>query len=139
MMARKIYRCFNCLSPMDARKTTCPVCKKKQPYEDRAEFLNRDLIDIECPKCGCKKSFYATSAYFNISSCCECGAETSCEDKAPLPMKSKSLGIKCPYCGSFNTKKISTTSKVAYGATFGIFAASKIANQWHCNNCKSDF
>lgn len=42
--------------------------------------------------------------------------------------------IKCPTCGSTNTQKISTTSKVVGAATFGLF--SKTArSQFKCNHC----
>lgn len=46
--------------------------------------------------------------------------------------------VKCPYCNSTNTKKISTLSRMGSFATFG-FAGKKVGKQWHCNNCKSDF
>lgn len=41
---------------------------------------------------------------------------------------------KCPTCNSHNVKKITNTSKVVYGALFGLF--SKTArSQFKCNNC----
>lgn len=46
---------------------------------------------------------------------------------------------KCPYCNSTNIKKITTGSKVAHTALFGIFSMSRNSKQWHCNECKSDF
>ena len=45
----------------------------------------------------------------------------------------------CPYCNSTNIKKITTGSKVAHTALFGIFSISRNSKQWYCNNCKSDF
>lgn len=45
----------------------------------------------------------------------------------------------CPYCNSTNIKKITTGSKVAHTALFGIFSMSRNSKQWHCNNCKSNF
>lgn len=45
----------------------------------------------------------------------------------------------CPYCNSTNIKKITTGSKVAHTALFGIFSMGRNSKQWHCNNCKSDF
>ena len=50
-----------------------------------------------------------------------------------------SNAIKCPYCHSTNTKKISGLSKAGSVALFGIFAMGKVSKQWHCNNCNSDF
>lgn len=46
--------------------------------------------------------------------------------------------VKCPYCGSTNTKKISRSSKGLSTLLFGVFS-SKNGKQWHCNHCKSDF
>jgi len=50
-----------------------------------------------------------------------------------------SPSIKCPYCNSTNTKKITTTSKAVHTAFFGIFSIGRNAKQWHCNQCGSDF
>ena len=47
--------------------------------------------------------------------------------------------VHCPYCNSTNIKKITTGSKVAHTALFGIFSMSRNSKQWHCNSCKSDF
>lgn len=47
--------------------------------------------------------------------------------------------VHCPYCDSTNIKKITTGSKVAHTALFGIFSMSRNSKQWHCNDCKSDF
>lgn len=46
--------------------------------------------------------------------------------------------VKCPYCQSENTKKISSTAKAVNIAMFGLFG-NKRKYQWHCNNCNSDF
>ena len=46
--------------------------------------------------------------------------------------------VKCPYCSSTKTTKISATSKLVNTAVFGIFG-SKRHKQWHCKSCNSDF
>ena len=46
--------------------------------------------------------------------------------------------VKCPYCQSSNTKKISSAAKAVNIAMFGLFG-NKRKYQWHCNNCGSDF
>ena len=46
--------------------------------------------------------------------------------------------IKCPYCHSTNTTKITLTKRSVSTYLFGL-GSSKIGKQWHCNNCKSDF
>lgn len=47
--------------------------------------------------------------------------------------------VKCPYCNSYNTSKISTMSKAIGAALVGVHALARNSKQWHCNNCKSDF
>ena len=47
--------------------------------------------------------------------------------------------VHCPYCNSTNIKKITTGSKVAHTALFGIFSMSRNSKQWHCRQCGSDF
>ena len=42
--------------------------------------------------------------------------------------------VKCPTCGSTNTKKISGLSKAASVGLFGIFS-QKVKHQFHCNSC----
>ena len=42
--------------------------------------------------------------------------------------------IKCPTCGSTNTKKISGVAKAASVGLFGIFS-QKVKHQFHCNSC----
>lgn len=53
--------------------------------------------------------------------------------------KSNKYEVKCPYCHSTNTKKISGLSKAGSVALFGVFALGKTTKQWHCDNCGSDF
>lgn len=53
--------------------------------------------------------------------------------------KDNSVTVKCPYCQSTNTKKISNVSKAGSVAVFGVLAAGKVVKEWHCNDCKSDF
>lgn len=55
----------------------------------------------------------------------------------PVPRPATPL-VKCPYCQSGNTKRISSTAKAVNIAMFGIFG-NKRKYQWHCNNCNSDF
>lgn len=46
--------------------------------------------------------------------------------------------VACPYCKSTNTKKISTTGRVASVLSFGLLS-KKVGKQWYCNDCKSYF
>lgn len=55
-----------------------------------------------------------------------------------IPSRPTVPTVKCPYCQSSNTKKISSTAKAINVALFGIFG-NKRKYQWHCNNCNSDF
>lgn len=119
------------------------------------------LIDMDCSNC--KNPL--TNVFFDydddgkvikeIGECRCCGSpvyEKEIEDQSDITPNIEEypyvLGIsnagsfkptvKCPYCGSTSTKKISTLSRLGSFATFG-FAGKKVGKQWHCNNCKSDF
>lgn len=52
---------------------------------------------------------------------------------------SNTITVKCPYCESTNTTKITTASKAIHTAFFGIFSMGRNNKQWHCNKCGSDF
>lgn len=43
--------------------------------------------------------------------------------------------IKCPNCGSLDTKKISGASKVGSAVLFGIFSVGKLTKTYECNQC----
>lgn len=47
--------------------------------------------------------------------------------------------VKCPYCYSTDTKKITNTSKAIHTMLFGFLSVSRNSKQWHCNKCESDF
>lgn len=49
------------------------------------------------------------------------------------------ISVRCPYCNSYNTNKISTMSKAIGAALIGAHALARNSKQWHCNNCGSDF
>lgn len=50
-----------------------------------------------------------------------------------------SNSVKCPYCQSTNTKKITNISKAVHTAMFGIWSTSRNSKNYHCNKCGSDF
>lgn len=141
-MTKNGFHCCNCGKEIDPWKDSiCPYCNTKQPNKYRAQYLGCDIILETCPECGCEESFYTTSRYFDDCICCNCGAEVyfNDDDKEPMPQFAKIPTVTCPYCNSTNTKKISNASKVGSVALFGIFAFGKVAKEWHCNNCNSDF
>lgn len=49
------------------------------------------------------------------------------------------ISVRCPYCNSYNTNKISTMSKAIGAALIGVHALARNSKQWHCNDCGSDF
>ena len=98
------------------------------------------IVEIECPKCGHNQSYqkilFDNAAEFG--ECMKCGELTYNKVLNGITY-GKTPTVKCPYCNSTNTKKISTVSKAAGVALFGVLAAGKVVHQWRCNNCKSDF
>lgn len=124
------------------------------------KFKKIEMGKIVCPHCGCEESYiyFATDdnkeeVISEWGECTSCGKRTYDHlfvykdgqvNIIPCSVKPKDKYIppkptvKCPYCGSTSTKKISTLSRMGSFATFG-FAGKKVGKQWHCNNCKSDF
>lgn len=100
--------------------------------------------EITCMKCGCKTSIKkilidedTNRIISEFGECQNCGEGTYRNQYGTL-QSSTNPTVKCPYCGSKSTKKISTLSRMGSFATLG-FAGKKVGKQWHCNNCKSDF
>ena len=105
---------------------------------------NNTIIEYKCNKCGHNRATMSYLKDVKIIKCIRC-------EKCNKLLATEDMGYtgkvrtewvtnaQCPYCKSYDTKKISTTSKVGSVALFGIFAAGKVAKEWHCNTCKSDF
>lgn len=74
---------------------------------------------IKCPGCG-------KSVSENAQACPNCGE--------PID-----TAVKCPKCGSKNTKVISGASKAVSVAMWGVFAANKVMSKYVCNNCGHKF
>ncbi len=93
-----------------------------------------------CPTCGGKMMYWCTEEIDPVNNnVVNRYEEPERKQKNPgKPICSKSM-IKCPYCHSTNTKKISALSKAGSVVLWGIFALGKTSKQWHCNNCNSDF
>lgn len=100
--------------------------------------MERKIIKYQCPKCGCEDSYENKTKYSIAGECVSCGEMTFYNKindyDMPIPPT-----VKCPYCQSINTKKITNLSKAGSVAMFGVFAIGKTTKEWHCNNCKSDF
>lgn len=74
---------------------------------------------IKCPEC--KREVSSTA-----KACPHCGA--------PID-----TAIRCPKCGSANTKVITGASKAVSVAIWGPFAANKVLSRYQCNNCNHKF
>ena len=74
---------------------------------------------IQCPACGKEVSSSAASCPN-----CGCPIDTS---------------IRCPKCGSSNTKVISGASKAFSTFMWGPFAANKVLSKYQCSHCGHKF
>lgn len=100
--------------------------------------MDLEIVEIVCPKCGHNKSYKKIIGSFEGGECIECGWLTYYKKLDNAPLKYPKM-VKCPYCNSTDTRKISAMSKAGSVALWGVFASRKISKQWHCNDCKSDF
>lgn len=118
----------------------CNCCGHDESYvyfiiDDETKCVTKEWG--ECVSCGTttfRKSYNLTSNTATTSN----QAQTKSSQQISPPQVSFKPTVRCPYCNSTNTKKISTLSRMGSFATFG-FAGKKVGKQWHCNNCKSDF
>ena len=103
----------------------CPKCHQIYFFDKAKEFSTK------CPTCDVEMV------------CIEEKSTTTEEDERRERVRKASIVsnpiVYCPYCKSINTKKISTMSKAGSIALFGVFAASKVSKNYHCNRCGSDF
>lgn len=98
------------------------------------------IVDFRCSMCGNNKAYLLSDGTSHFKECTNCGLqEINTTNSGFRSQSSLNIKVKCPYCNSTNTKKISEMSKAASVAVFGVFAMGKVSKQWHCNNCKSDF
>jgi len=74
---------------------------------------------IKCPECNKDVSDKAAS-------CPNCGNPINCS-------------IKCPKCGSENTKAISGANKIMSIYMFGILSANKVMSKYECGDCRHKF
>lgn len=89
---------------------------------------------LRCPKCG---RYGDKSEGDSICFFCGCALIPESEYNTGSYNYGKPV-VKCPYCQSTDTKKISATSKAVNTAMFGVLG-TKRHKQWHCNKCNSDF
>jgi len=102
-------------------------------------IINKDMY--ECPKCKQIYLFETSKEYNSICTECKCNLtfidNYNCDTQDPnspyyIPV------VKCPYCSSTNTSKISMVGRVVSTGLFGL-GSKKIGKQYHCNNCGADF
>lgn len=101
----------------------------------------KKTINFMCPICGHNKAIYNKNDFWEWADCKKCKERIYRNKIKEYPdiKTSPKPKVCCPYCNSFDTKKITATSKAANVFFFGIFAIGKTTKEWHCNNCKSDF
>ncbi len=124
--------------------------------DEPGEYREDDLGDVvcTCKECGCNqmidydkfKEFHDDYVILNDgeSICCKrCGASAGQiitrrpEHIDPYPTN-KNVPL-CPVCHSPKIHRIPKSKKVARVAIFGVFSIPKIAKEWHCDNCNSEF
>ena len=72
--------------------------------------------------------------------CPGCGKDVSASAKAcPNCGEPIDTSIRCPKCGSTDTKVISGASKAFSVAMWGVFAANKVMSKYVCNTCNHKF
>ena len=101
------------------------------------------MLSYKCPNCG-RCYNYSEEGWYQCMNCRYTLKRAEEVKQVRNPYKPRVIGtikseVKCPYCNSTNTEKISLLSKVSNVPLLGIFAMGKFNKEWHCNNCDSDF
>lgn len=109
----------------------CPQCKKIYWFETSKEY------NAFCAECKCNLTFIAN--YDCDTELAEKAKNTPPYDPTQDPNSPYYIPvIKCPYCQSTDTSKISAIGRVVSTGLFGL-GSKKIGKQWHCNSCNSNF
>ncbi len=109
----------------------CPKCKKYYWFETSKKF------DAICEMCKCELTFIAN--YNRDTELAEQRKNAPKYDPTQDPNSPYYIPvIRCPYCQSTDTSKISAISRVVSIGLFGL-GSNKVGKQYHCNKCKSDF
>ena len=145
--------CINCGYKLQKQETKfwgeyCPSCLSKGRIR-----TEKDDKNTTCPFCKISRKYFIYGTYDEVHSFCENHPELKESPEFSIEAYNKRINyvpveydnssssnncVKCHYCGSTNTKKISSISKASSVAMFGIFS-KKVHKEWHCNNCNSDF
>ena len=96
-----------------------------------------EIINFVCPHCGHGKTEHIVNKAADMGVCEKCGKITFTNKINSNPDSPPT--VLCPYCGHYDTKKISKASKVGSVALWGVYGLAKASKEWHCNNCGSDF
>lgn len=117
------------------------IINNKTLLQIQKECPDKTIVEQQCPKCKCNYCNTRQDEYGIMYNCYYCKNLIKYDKlkETTISFNNSTNQIKCPYCNSTNLKKISTTSKVASTAVFGLAAMGKVNSNWHCNNCKSDF
>lgn len=103
----------------------CPLCKTRYDFDTSKPF------SAKCPSCQTEMEFIWNHNEDSI----ELRRRRAREERRKWEESSK---IKCPYCNSTDTKKITATSRSLSIVAFGL-GSKKLGKQFHCNKCKADF
>lgn len=99
--------------------------------------MENQIIDFKCECCGHDKAYKKENALMIYAECISCHEPTLLKSKNKV-IEKEGTKVFCPYCKSSNTTKISTTSRVASIAFFGL-GSKRIGKQFHCRQCGADF
>ncbi len=109
----------------------CPKCKKFYWFETSKGY------NAICKECICDLTFMGN--YNCDTELAEKVKNTPPYDPTQDPNSPYYIPVvKCPYCSSTNTSKISMVGRVVSTGLFGL-GSKKIGKQHHCNKCNSDF
>lgn len=67
------------------------------------------------------------------------GKKVSRQEMLSGKLNENRTDVSCPYCHSYNTKKITVGSKAVHTALFGLWSMGRNSKNYHCNQCGSEW
>lgn len=140
-MEFKPILCKNCgwfkCAEINDTDLSCPICGRQE------EFIDLDMSSFVKMSDSEKEQFAVNYVGHDFDPELKAKRiEYDCNRNAQIYKNVEQANAQhpeCPYCHSRNTKKITTGSKVAHTALFGVFSMGRNSKNYHCNECGSDF
>lgn len=115
----------------DGKQAVIEELVKPSPEFDQYLFDHRDEI--------LAKQSAESNTKMAIGKAIVEGKKVSRQEMLSGKLNENRIDVSCPYCHSYNTKKITVSSKAVHTALFGLWSIGRNSKNYHCNQCGSEW